>query len=123
MASTQAAIHLAEQMLETHVQRVAVLQAAVDAWEAAKQRQEVLLRHQEQLMQQDAWRSALEQHRAELRKAAVAHADRAKQMRAEADKCSSGAARLLTSGHERAAHSSHAGDMVGAVLSQAATIR
>ncbi|GIL65610.1 hypothetical protein Vafri_19197 [Volvox africanus] len=98
MAATQAAIAFAEQMLETHSQRLEVLRAAVAAWEAAKQRQEALLRHQEQLMQQDSWRASLEQHRAELRKATMRHAEKAKQLREGADKCNSGAALLQTAG-------------------------
>ncbi|GLC41228.1 hypothetical protein PLESTM_001169000 [Pleodorina starrii] len=127
VASTQAAIGLAEQMLETHLQRVEVLQVAIAAWEAAKQRQEALLRHQEQLMQQDGWRSTLEQQRAELRKAAAAHAEKAQQLRASVDKSSSGTAMLLATGADGAerltGQSSQASDALSTVRSQAATIR
>nr|BCL66264.1 hypothetical protein [Volvox reticuliferus] len=125
MAATQAAIAFAEQMLETNSQRVEVLQAAVAAWETAKQRQEALLRHQEQLMQQDSWRASLEQHRDELRKATMRHAERAKQLREEADKCNSGAALLLTAGadpiDERLNDGAEA--VLSTVRAQAATIR
>ncbi|GLI64051.1 hypothetical protein VaNZ11_007215 [Volvox africanus] len=125
MAATQAAIALAEQMLDTHTQRVEVLQAAVAAWEISRQRQEALLRHQEQLMQQDSWRATLEQHRAELRKAAVGHAEKAHQLRATADKCSSGAALLLTADPDAAEHpndSGPGGEALSAIRAQAATI-
>ncbi|GIL45689.1 hypothetical protein Vafri_2880 [Volvox africanus] len=125
MAATQAAIALAEQMHDTHTQRVEVLQAAVAAWETARQRQEALLRHQEQLMQQDSWRATLEQHRAELRKAAVVHAEKAHQLRATADKCSSGAALLLTADPDAAEQpndSGPGGEALSVIRAQAATI-
>ncbi|GIL71980.1 hypothetical protein Vretifemale_2385 [Volvox reticuliferus] len=126
MAATQVAIALAEQMLETHTQRVEVLQAAVTAWESARQRQEALLRHQEQLMQQDSWRATLEQHRAELRKAAVGHAEKALQLRATADKSSSGAALLLTVDPDAAKHPNDngpGGEALSIIRAQAATIK
>ncbi|KAG2432851.1 hypothetical protein HXX76_008584 [Chlamydomonas incerta] len=85
-ATTQAAVVLAEQMLQTHQQRVDVLQAALAAWESAKTRQEAVLRQQEQAVDQAEWRVRVERLQADLKAAAVAHTEKAKQLRGNAGK-------------------------------------
>eukprot|EP00198_Chlamydomonas_reinhardtii_P001011 XP_001690346.1 predicted protein [Chlamydomonas reinhardtii] len=85
-ATTQAAVVLAEQMLQTHQQRVDVLQAALAAWESARNRQEAVLRQQEQLINQAEWRVRVERLQADLKAAAVAHTEKSKQLRENAGK-------------------------------------
>ncbi|KAG2448874.1 hypothetical protein HYH02_006223 [Chlamydomonas schloesseri] len=85
-ATTQAAVMLTEQMLHTHQQRVDVLQAALTAWESARHRQEAVLRQQEQLVNQAEWRVRVERLEADLKAAAVAHTEKAKQLRENAGK-------------------------------------
>ncbi|GFR40075.1 hypothetical protein Agub_g619 [Astrephomene gubernaculifera] len=86
IATTQAAITLSEQMLETHNQRLQVLQAAVAGWEAAKQRLHAVVRYQEQVMQQAEWHATLSRQHSELQAAAAEHVEKARQLRSEVGK-------------------------------------
>lgn len=117
---------MTEQMFEAHSQRVAVLQAAVLAWEVVKQRHEAVLRHQEQLMQQAEWRVRLQHHQDALRAAAAEHSERARQLRNEADKASSDMALVLAGHHgivERSGQGKSVCNALTTVRSQAATIK
>ncbi|KXZ47082.1 hypothetical protein GPECTOR_38g319 [Gonium pectorale] len=123
MATNQAALALGEQMLETHCQRIEVLQGAIAAWEAAAQRFETVLRYREQLMDQAEWRVKLTSQEQELRLAAAEHAKKARQLRESARKGTGRNPAASDSEIDAVERKDQQADALSAVRAQAASVR